>query len=106
MNITREERRRLGIHLQMIAHGRADSALVDISARDAQTAGDILTTPAWFSATELRMAADAMDILDYSTADAWTLRQRLDDFWRSASPLKNSGVFAAYLKQLPNGGMQ
>ena len=106
MKITREEKRRLGIHLQMIAHGRADSALVDISARDAQAAGDILTTPAWFSATELRMAADAMDILSYSTPDAWTLRQRLDDFWQSSSPLKNSGAFAAYLKQLANRGLQ
>ena len=67
---------------------------------------DVLTTPTWFSAYELRLAADAMDILNMSQDDAWTLRQRLDDFDRTGPMLKNAGSFAAYLQHMPNGGQE
>ena len=67
---------------------------------------DVLTTPTWFSAYELRLAADAMDILNMSQADAWTLRQRLDEFYRTSPMLTNAGSFAAYLQHMPNGGQE
>lgn len=67
---------------------------------------DVLTTQTWFSAYELRLAADAMDILNMSQADAWTLRQRMDAFDRTGPMLKNAGSFAAYLQHMPNGGQE
>lgn len=106
MEITRDEIRKLGTRLHIAAHDRDQNALVDIPARDAKAAADILTTPAWFSANELRLAADAMDILNCSTADGWTLRMRLDAFWETGPLIKNAGSFAAYLRELPKGGVQ
>lgn len=65
-----------------------------------------LSMPAWFSAYELRLAADAMDLLNISTADGMTLRERLDGFWRGGPIVKNAQWFAEYVSMLPNGGMQ
>ena len=104
--MTRKQLRELGTRLNIAAHGRHDAALIDLRAADVAMAADALTTPLWFSATELRLVADVMDILNYSQADGWTMRQRLDAFWRTGPLIKNAGSFAAYLHELPNGGVQ
>ena len=66
---------------------------------------NVLSTPTWFSANELRLVADAMDALNISTADGWTTRLRLDEFERAGSSF-TAAAFADYLRNLPNGGMQ
>lgn len=104
--MTRTQLRGLGILLYIAAHGQHDDALIDLRAAEVAKAADALTTPLWFSATELRLVADAMDILNYSQTDGWTMRQHLDAFWRTGPLVKNAGSFAAYLHELPNGGVQ
>ncbi len=107
MEITRDEIRKLATRLHIAATDiwggiTPEDNLVELL----KAASDVLTTPAWFSANELRLAADAMDILDYHTADGWTLRQRLDAFWETGPLIKNAGSFAAYLHELPRVGVQ
>lgn len=102
--------RELATRFRIAAHDRHDDALIDIRAADVSAAANILATPTWFSANELRIAADAMDILGVSTADGWTLRARLDAFWKTGPVVKNAESFAAYLhntvKHTGNGGIQ
>ena len=104
--MTRKQLRELGTRLNIAAHGRHDDALIDLRAADVAMAANALTTPLWLSANELRLVADAMDLLGMSQADAWPLRQRLDEFFRTSPMLRNAGSFAAYLQHLPNGGQE
>lgn len=99
--IPRERIRDLSIACRLACHtGGA------ISGKPLHDIAEVLETPTWFSANELRLAADAMDILGTATADGWTLRASLDAFWKTGPLIKNAGSFAAYLHELPNGGVQ
>jgi len=104
--MTRDALRTLAFRIQMAAEGYRDDCLVSISARVAREAAEALTTPTWLSPNEMRLAADTMNLLGITTADAWTLRARLDAFYKEGPIVKNAGSFAAYLKSLPNGGIQ
>lgn len=103
--IARERIRELGLKLTTAADGRDDNALVDITAKDARDIAEILTTSAWFTINELKIAAGAMAILEMTRADAWTMRARLDEFWAECEYAKredadfSAGVFAAFLYQ-------
>lgn len=66
-------------------------------------AAEILATPAWFSAWELRLAADAMELSNQLTAEALTLRYHLSK-WLNVASKRNAESFAFYLDNLPNEG--
>lgn len=99
--MSRKRIRELALACRVATHGNGV-----IFGKPVEEIAEALSTPLWFSAADLRLAADAMDILSISQADAWTLRARLDEFDRSGPLVKNAGGFAAYLKMLPNGGVQ
>lgn len=102
----RKQLRELSTRFRIAAHERHEDALIDIRAADVDAAADALSTPLWFSAFELRMVAETIDILHISSADAWTMRLRLDEFIKTNPPLNTAEAFANFVKTLPNGGAQ
>lgn len=101
--IARELIRKLGLKLKAAA-GRDDNALIDITAKDALAIAEVLTTPTWFMPEELECAARASNILELTKIDAWTLRDRLDEFGDNCDKTGHdlayfsAGAFAAFLK--------
>ena len=65
-------------------------------------AAELLETSDWFNVEELLTVAEAMRANGYTVADGFTMRRRLDDWHLIRADLRPT--FAAYLRDIPNGG--
>ena len=65
-------------------------------------AAELLESADWFNVDELLTVAEAMRANGYTVADCFTMRRRMDEWQLIRADLRST--FAAYLRDIPNGG--